>query len=509
MLVSRVLNLLMVLLAGLPVLMIIQFLGGIDPDLLLAGYAATGLTIASLAGLSILVSVYARRSYQAIAASYLLAVGYLAITGLFTSVVDGVPSFARYPSTDDWVSPIVMADVVEWASAGNIGVALWRLFTANRGMNLETLLPDLLQSYAWFHGVLFLTCAVWATLRLRAVARRQWSGPGRRAARHIRNRETIPVGRWAMVWKEVTFERWAHSGFLIRLGTGLLVAASLLPAAAIVSWFIYYYLASGWDQLGEAMSHWAEVAGTIVASLLWLQVALRAATCVTGERSKQTLDALLTTPLESNAILFGKWLGSVLRPGWGLLWLSSIWVIAWLTGGLSPWAIPCLAVAWLVFATFFAGLGLWFSVVSRTTLHALVGTILAIAVVTLGHWLLAPLYVGLAHWLFDVRLHDFAENFHTFGLTPPLTLDALMIPYGERLYERHWGEPWLEGLVMACFGVAIYGLGAYALWRAAYGRFRRISNRAMIPPVVPTGSPGTAPGPCLPEVACASGSSGV
>ena len=243
MLVSRVLKLLMVLLAGLPVLMIIQFLGGIDPELLLAGFAVTGLTVAGLAGLSMLVSVYARRPSEAIVATFLLALFYLGVTVLLTSLSVTVPEFARYPSTSDWVSPVTVADVADCLSAGNVGVGLWQLSEAYRtGARLDGVLPGLLESYAWFHGVFFLVCTAWAVARIRAVARRQWSSPGRRAACRLRERPTVPVGRWAMVWKEVTFECCVRAGLFIRAGTWLLIAAT---AAGIVGWFV---IGTPWDE---------------------------------------------------------------------------------------------------------------------------------------------------------------------------------------------------------------------------------------------------------------------
>jgi len=47
---SRLANLLLFVLTGLPILSILQFLGGVDPNLVLAGFAATFLTMAGLGG---------------------------------------------------------------------------------------------------------------------------------------------------------------------------------------------------------------------------------------------------------------------------------------------------------------------------------------------------------------------------------------------------------------------------------------------------------------------------
>src|SRR6185437_3660347 len=60
-LMARLVNLVLLVLAGLPVLSLTQLWGGVEPALVLAGFAATLLTLFSLAGLSVLLSVYARR----------------------------------------------------------------------------------------------------------------------------------------------------------------------------------------------------------------------------------------------------------------------------------------------------------------------------------------------------------------------------------------------------------------------------------------------------------------
>src|SRR5262249_41244198 len=70
-LLARFLNLGMLILAGLPVLALLQFLGGVDPDLVLASYAATLATVASLACLGTLFSVLVRKSRDAILLTYL------------------------------------------------------------------------------------------------------------------------------------------------------------------------------------------------------------------------------------------------------------------------------------------------------------------------------------------------------------------------------------------------------------------------------------------------------
>src|SRR5262249_15196445 len=79
-LAARLANLVLFVLTGLPVLSLTQFWGGVDPDLVLVGFAATGLTLVGLAGLSILLSVYARKPRDAIVLTYLAAMAYLGLS---------------------------------------------------------------------------------------------------------------------------------------------------------------------------------------------------------------------------------------------------------------------------------------------------------------------------------------------------------------------------------------------------------------------------------------------
>ena len=109
---SRVANLLMVLLTGLPVLGLLQLLGGIDPNLLWSGFAALALTLASLAGIGVWCSVYAEKPIVAVPAAYVLPALYFSISGISWALVnDGSTPFGSYPSTEEWTSPVTLRDI--------------------------------------------------------------------------------------------------------------------------------------------------------------------------------------------------------------------------------------------------------------------------------------------------------------------------------------------------------------------------------------------------------------
>src|SRR5262249_12465655 len=132
-------------------------------------------------------------------------------------------------------------------------------------------------------------------------------------------------------------------------------------------WPVEHYLAM--------VNLWARSLGALIACLMLVGVAVRAATAISGERDRQTLDSLLTTPLTSSAILFAKWLGSLASIRWGWLWLGLIWGLWAILGNLHPLAVPVMLAAWFVYAGFLALLGLWFSLISSTSVRATAGTL--------------------------------------------------------------------------------------------------------------------------------------
>jgi ABC-type transport system involved in multi-copper enzyme maturation permease subunit len=78
-LLSRLARLAMILLAGLPFLSLLQLLGGIDPNLVLAVFAATGMTALSVASLGMLLSIYAGKARRAIVQTELIVIGYVTL----------------------------------------------------------------------------------------------------------------------------------------------------------------------------------------------------------------------------------------------------------------------------------------------------------------------------------------------------------------------------------------------------------------------------------------------
>jgi ABC-type transport system involved in multi-copper enzyme maturation permease subunit len=490
MLASRVANLLLVLLTGLPVLSLLQFLGGVEPNLLLAGFALSGLTIASLAGVGVLCSVHAHKAREAVMRTYLVAVAYLVLSGMSWLLLAPVLDWASFPSTATWTSPVTVQDLVEWFNAGNpVAVTVRCVIDLKGGLALDAVLPGYLRGYAWFHGLAAAVCTTWAVIRLRATATGESQTTATSAVTTTSSlcffflfpysfflqRCRPPLGNRPLLWKETFVAGAGRCGALARLGIAALIAASFLPVAGTLYWHLIDWRFTRMGNVPGETLRWVQAASAVVGTLMLFQVAVRAAGSVSGERDRHTLDGLLTTPAEGHAILLAKWLGSILSPRGGWLWLAAVWWLGWWTGGLQAAAVPWFLLAWLVFAAFLAGLGLWFSVVSRTTQRALLWTLLATAGFWGGHWLLWIALVPVARWLVGANLApEWLTQFQLLGLTPPVTL-GFLASSGEG--AEPWGQFW-DLLATIRLGLILWALGAVFFWVLASARFRRNFGRA-------------------------------
>jgi ABC-type transport system involved in multi-copper enzyme maturation permease subunit len=430
----------LILLAGLPILALLEFLGGIDPNLLLVGYTATAMTMLSLGALSILCSVHARKPRDAIVLTYLVALAFMAITYLAHALV---------PPPNQWSSGEVdeflamrrseFPQPVEVFSRGNPIVTLMHLREVWTGKTtLAEQLPGTLLPYVLVHGLAALLCTGWAVLRLRASALtssrpasakpwlfwRRWRG-WRPAPRIL-----------PLLWKEIFVD---HDRAFWRVGRALCLLLLLLSFIPVLrmAWLSVTKQELAYGPVDREFALlfadvWCRGAITVLASLSLVGVAIHAAGALSGELEHRTLDSLLTTPLGLSAILFSKWLGSLLSARRSWYWLLGLWALSMACGG-THWRILLFFLgAWALYAGSFAMLGLYFSLRCANTQRATLWTLAAVVVLGLGHWL---------SWFFVKHSWGwptFPATIQVYGLTPPASLgwialrgEAAFLPDGE------------------------------------------------------------------------------
>jgi ABC-type transport system involved in multi-copper enzyme maturation permease subunit len=468
-LVSRLANLILLLATALPILSLLEFLGGVEPNVMLASFVVTGLTLLSMGSLGIMQSVRSPRPLTAIMATYLWVLLYLGMCALGEFLCLPALDLAQFPSTDNWTSPVTLQDGVDWLNAGN---PFWVAFELAKGyvtgLSLDALLPDLLRGYAWFHGLAAAGCVSWAVLRLRvctlAAAESATRGKGdARQPGRVRN-YVRRLWAWPLLWKEIVVGIGTARPARAWLGIGIVVAICFMPPIHILFWLGRFPANdAGWAGLGRMTNVWVRGASGLLGTLMLLQVALRAAGSVSGERARQTLDGLLITPLEPRTILFAKWLASILCPRAMAMMLGIVWVVALITRGVEPLAVPCFVVGWFVLAAFMASMGLYFSVMHRTTQRATLWTLVAVAFV-----------IAVA----VLAANDFSNrDDDLLAAVPPLMLGLLPFFAGDFVPDatlgRHLATIIAEAVAWWAVLAAALGLVAAKRFQVAIGRNRR------------------------------------
>lgn len=493
-------NMGLILITGAPILAFLQLLGGVDPDLVIAGYITIGLTMLSLASLSMLSSVYAGKPRDAILITYLVVVAYLMVSLLLQvplAYLKTPPPRVRATVWSGMAATIptspelaflqqLSASAVERFNAGNPMVMLAELRAEwSRGTPIALVVPRLLRSYAVFHGLIAAICIAVAVWRLRAAA---WPKPQTRSATNARMRgwrlfHPSP-GRSPMLWKEIFAEPYLAFHRAGKIGVILIAVVSFAPFFWFVGRFAldYAVMADGVSsgQLGakfeESINVWVRLAGSGVACLMLVGVAVRAASAVSGEFERQTFDSLRTTALGTREILFAKWLGSILCVRGAWLWLLTIWAVGLASGALHVSTIPWLVLTWTVYAGFFAAIGLWLSLSGSGTLRATLLTLGLMALFSFGHWL---------PWFFVTMPREPSLPFtiQTYGLTPPAALgwlafhgDAVAFhPLAPTSSQTVFGNP-LEVLAGIVIGLVFWSALGVVLWRRTLARFRALGG---------------------------------
>jgi ABC-type transport system involved in multi-copper enzyme maturation permease subunit len=470
-LASRLANLLLMLLTGLPVMSFVEFCGGVSPGLVLVGFAGTAVTMVSLASLSVLCSVYARRTRAAILYAYMLAAVYLLLSGLsrFLYTTPIVTWSWRIAGVQ-----VSVSDLLDCLEAGNPVVHFLEVSNGLvRGGRLADSLPVQLREYALFHGVASVLCVFQAVAGLRRAFHKQAEQPTLSRRQEPRWWNRPRVGRHPMVWKELWIEGGLRFRWLGRMLLLVFVLASFWPFIH----YVWFALASGYQTTASA-NFWSRTMGAMVGCLLLVGVAVRAATAISSERERDTLDGLLTTPLDSTSILWSKWLGSIWSIRWGCLWVSLIWVIGIYVGGLRLGNVALLYVALFIYASTLAMIGLWFSVKCRNSQRAVVWTLLATGALGVGFLVLPVDFLFLsaagqpnefAVWLSKLEL----------ALTPPVVLGRLLpLTPDPKLGLMLIKEPW--EIPMAILGLSTWAFCAVVLWILTCRRFRRLTCRETV-----------------------------
>ena len=366
---GRVLQILYLVLSGVPVLALAMLLGGIAPKALVSLTAVTLSTILFVTMVSLAVSACTAKARDAVVRAYLVF--------FCLWVLPFLAGALAFNSRTVWATPVVMEFLV-----ANPLVTFLSILTGDSpwGPLIEPW-PLLLQMVRnqMLTGV---TVLLLATFFMRRIHLRE-AGKAARARRWRIQFFRGEVGDKPMYWKELYAE--PGSSRLGLLGYGL-IGLIFVAVCGFTIYMLWESLHEPYMRNGESFVGYAIGMSTFLGCCGLLLVTARAAGSITAEKERDSWLSLIGTPLDGRQIVQAKVLGSLwslrgLVPFLAVLWLPAVlWRPSYFLGVV--FSLANLAIL----AAFLATLGVRFSLGSKSTLRA-VGAALGTAIFLGGGYL--------------------------------------------------------------------------------------------------------------------------
>jgi ABC-type transport system involved in multi-copper enzyme maturation permease subunit len=461
-LAARLVVVLCLVAAGMPILSVATLLGGIEPQWLYMVLVVALSTTLVLAALGIAVSVATKRSRDAVVRTYVLLVAALVMPLIVEGILLG-PAASSSMRT-------VLRPINDELLDANPLVALTRIFSS------WTKPQDWygVGKLALYHAGLAVLCLVPAVAAVRRRHLKSFevptlSRPGQRA------RSRRAVGLRPLLWKEMYVGRtrsqhaWA-TRIAMLLMVGAIVALTLWIMAQTVEYSGYLV---GSRELVEIYLGTANPLAATLGSLGLLVLAAWSAASITTEKERDTWVSLLCTTLTPREIIVGKVMGNLYAARWVLLLPLIVYAPALLFSPDFALALPFIIGTQLVLCVFVTVMGVLFSLKSRNTLRAMGGT-LSVTFLLGGGYLLCccmPLFMGGGP----------GRGNEILMFTPcmPFLLSAPCILY-EHLRDPGYGSFFVRegGFVAYVFGMLGYGVASVVLFFVSTANFEALAGRS-------------------------------
>lgn len=374
-LLASMLSILMLILAGLPLLMMLTLLGGVSHGQVIKVFGVTLTTALAAGSLGSTISLWREKTFQSLAMTALalmlwLVAGEAVATGALGDAWLGTPT-SRWA---DAISPLRAIVAASRPSLGNTPL-----------LPTATWLGEPVQAYMLGSAAIALLLNLVAITRVRVWNPTQEATPrGDEESRHeaasggaLQHDVHSAPGRarevWdnPILWREIRTWAYGKKVIVVRLAYAAIFAATALALNNVLA-----------DNAGASYrSILAAAAGPVVPLLILGMVLLNslAVTSLTNERDAKALDLLLVTDLTPKEIVYGK-LGGICYNAKELIALPALlFVVCWWFDKLSTENLLLILGAFAVLCAFVAMLGVHAGMTyanSRSAVGVSLGTLL-------------------------------------------------------------------------------------------------------------------------------------
>ncbi len=410
---GRVAQVALLALAGAPLFAAMAGFCGVEPTTVVVGFLVLLPLIFALSAATILASVLCRQASDAVLVMYFISLAGCLLVGLVGGPLRFLdPMYAVEAATAPWAD-------LPW---GELGLRLGVEFAA------------------W--GLIGCACLILAVRWLRPVYVRELEGPPGKPAWY--EGERVPIGDDPVRWRERYVERLMPAGLkafltpvllvpytlvafltpksaagrarLLALWPGILLTAGLTTVSSLSILWHHLPQSATPEAVASALTHLDfgalaamrpvnaengfQVQGLVAMLAASFVVGVRCSGGITGERERQTWEAVLLTPLSAKQLVGAKLWGVIAACYWYLLAYAAPAVLLSALGG---WWALFWTVAWLavtVLAMYFMGAaGVWCSARSKTSWRSLLGTLGLGYVVGAGLYLVGGLLAAPFSWM--------------------------------------------------------------------------------------------------------------
>ncbi|HEX3146601.1 MAG TPA: ABC transporter permease subunit [Gemmataceae bacterium] len=458
---ARMIQVLLVVLAGMPILFLTQLWGGVSMGVILVNYAATGIAIFGAGVVTAAVSAYAESLRGAILRSY----GLLFLMDVF--FFPASPYFPIVASRGHWGAglgtfiiylPLQLVIVLVGYFIGQRWLRMAMLRQKTRITNKPGMPPPLPGASSGHLPPI-----------------KDDTDPFLWKELNAGGRVTLKQGLTAFIPQAATLDdRLAEMG----LARWLAASREIVPTALRIVAFLIALLLACLAFVEAIPSHWmARNFGALALCWLICAIGLTAATGISRERQKQTLIDLLMLPGPRRDLLRAKALASLIRGFWPAAALLVIVTVSIATFGVSLFSAALLVLTAAGMALSTAAMGVWLSARCRNALHATSTWIGVMAGIVIGTFLLAEANMELVQEPGQPGRLDYPAWTRT--LNPLLAWGRLAFRYdytaGQYVWGRGYGQ-WpvtFADLAPALLCPILYaGLGGL-LWLMAVRRFEK------------------------------------
>jgi ABC-type transport system involved in multi-copper enzyme maturation permease subunit len=458
---ARMVQVLLVVLAGMPILFLTQLWGGVSMEMILVDYVATGIAVIGAGVVTAAVSAYAETLRGAILRTYGL---------LFLLDVLFFPASPYFPistAAAHWGVGAVMLIIY---IPMQLVIVLVGYFIGQRWLRMAMLrqktrlptkpglppplpgdagrrlppLSDDVDPLLWKE----LNTGTRVTVRagLRAFVPQTPSVDDRM--------EEMGFVRWAATSREVWPTVMRFCSLVVGLFLAVLMVADVIP------------------------THWAvRNVGAVILCWLVCAVGLTAATGLSRERQKHTLIDLLMLPNPRRDLLRAKAIGSLARGLWPAIALAVLLLLAVVGIGNSLMSTALLAITAAALALFSAAIGIWLSARCRTALSATSTWIGIMCALVIGTFLLAEANMDWVKEPDQSLRADYPA--WTRVVNPLLAWGRLVFRYDYSKQNYSWGrsdDAWaidFHDVAPALICPVLYAGVGGLLWLLAVRRFEK------------------------------------